>query len=233
MEHLDGRRPPHARERSVTAMRERREGLRRAELMVWLTSGFPPRASPRRSGSGPQRRRRFRRSLVPRSTRTTCSRRAARCERRRSDGRRWRRARSWCWSGRTADWHRTAGRRRTGEGGGTGVAGPAGTVCADRVGVPDSGGRPGRVLCFGRGGSASLQRRRHGVGCARRRGPAVATGCRSVGGAPPRRRDVPLSEAGDRGVDRVTGQATERVPTSEILERTPQSEGRESEEWCA
>ena len=37
MEHLDGRRPPHARERSEAAMRERSDGLRRAELMVWLT----------------------------------------------------------------------------------------------------------------------------------------------------------------------------------------------------
>jgi hypothetical protein len=37
MEHLDGRRPPHARERSEAAMRERADGLRRAELMVWLT----------------------------------------------------------------------------------------------------------------------------------------------------------------------------------------------------
>lgn len=36
MEHLDGRRPPHARERSEAAMRERADGLRRAELMVWL-----------------------------------------------------------------------------------------------------------------------------------------------------------------------------------------------------
>ena len=37
MEHLDGRRPPHARERSETAMRERADDLRRGELMVWLT----------------------------------------------------------------------------------------------------------------------------------------------------------------------------------------------------
>jgi hypothetical protein len=37
MEHLDGRRPPHARERSEAAMRERADGLRRGELMVWLT----------------------------------------------------------------------------------------------------------------------------------------------------------------------------------------------------
>jgi len=37
MEHLGGRRPPHARERSEAAMRERSDGLRRAELMVWLT----------------------------------------------------------------------------------------------------------------------------------------------------------------------------------------------------
>jgi hypothetical protein len=36
MEHLDGRRPPHARERSEAAMRERADGLRRGELMVWL-----------------------------------------------------------------------------------------------------------------------------------------------------------------------------------------------------
>jgi len=37
MEHLDGRRPPHARERSDATMRERADGLRRAELMVWVT----------------------------------------------------------------------------------------------------------------------------------------------------------------------------------------------------
>ena len=37
MEHLDGRRPPHARQRSEAAMRERSDSLRRAELMVWLT----------------------------------------------------------------------------------------------------------------------------------------------------------------------------------------------------
>lgn len=37
MEHLDGRRPPHARERSEAAMRERADDLRRGELMVWLT----------------------------------------------------------------------------------------------------------------------------------------------------------------------------------------------------
>ncbi len=37
MEHLDGRRPPHAAERSTAAMRERSDDLRRAELMVWLT----------------------------------------------------------------------------------------------------------------------------------------------------------------------------------------------------
>ena len=37
MEHVDGRRPPHARERSEAARRERADGLRRAELMVWLT----------------------------------------------------------------------------------------------------------------------------------------------------------------------------------------------------
>ena len=37
MEHLDGRRPPHARERSAAMMRERADGLRRAELMVWVT----------------------------------------------------------------------------------------------------------------------------------------------------------------------------------------------------
>lgn len=37
MEHLDGRRPPHARERSAATMRERASGLRRAELMVWVT----------------------------------------------------------------------------------------------------------------------------------------------------------------------------------------------------
>ena len=36
MEHLDGRRPPHARERSEAAMRERADGLRRGELVVWL-----------------------------------------------------------------------------------------------------------------------------------------------------------------------------------------------------
>jgi len=36
MEHLDGRRPPHARERSEAAMRGRSDGLRRGELMVWL-----------------------------------------------------------------------------------------------------------------------------------------------------------------------------------------------------
>jgi len=37
MEHLHGRRPPHARERSHATMRERADGLRRAELMVWVT----------------------------------------------------------------------------------------------------------------------------------------------------------------------------------------------------
>ena len=37
MEHLDGRRPPHTAERSTATMRERRDDLRRAELMVWLT----------------------------------------------------------------------------------------------------------------------------------------------------------------------------------------------------
>ena len=37
MEHLDGRRPPHAAERSTATMRERSDDLRRAELMVWLT----------------------------------------------------------------------------------------------------------------------------------------------------------------------------------------------------
>ena len=37
MEHLDGRRPPHARDRSEAAMRDRGDGLRRGELLVWLT----------------------------------------------------------------------------------------------------------------------------------------------------------------------------------------------------
>jgi putative acetyltransferase len=37
MTHLDGRQPPHARDRSAAALRERRDGLRRAELVVWLT----------------------------------------------------------------------------------------------------------------------------------------------------------------------------------------------------
>jgi hypothetical protein len=37
MKHLDGRRPPHARDRSAAVLRERRDGLRRAELVVWLT----------------------------------------------------------------------------------------------------------------------------------------------------------------------------------------------------
>jgi len=37
MKHLGGRRPPHARDRSTAALRERRDGLRRAELVVWLT----------------------------------------------------------------------------------------------------------------------------------------------------------------------------------------------------
>ena len=37
MTHLDGRRPPHARDRSAAVLRERRDGLRRAELVVWLT----------------------------------------------------------------------------------------------------------------------------------------------------------------------------------------------------
>lgn len=37
MEHLDGRRPPHAAQRSTATMRERSDDLRRAELMVWLT----------------------------------------------------------------------------------------------------------------------------------------------------------------------------------------------------
>jgi hypothetical protein len=44
MEHLDGRRPPHARERSETAMRERSDGLRRAELMVWVTQRIAEQA---------------------------------------------------------------------------------------------------------------------------------------------------------------------------------------------
>jgi hypothetical protein len=37
MTHLGGRRPPHARDRSAAVLRERRDGLRRAELVVWLT----------------------------------------------------------------------------------------------------------------------------------------------------------------------------------------------------
>jgi hypothetical protein len=37
MKHLDGRRPPHARDRSTAVLRGRRDGLRRAELVVWLT----------------------------------------------------------------------------------------------------------------------------------------------------------------------------------------------------
>jgi hypothetical protein len=37
MEHLDGRRPPQARERSDATMRQRADDLRRAELMVWVT----------------------------------------------------------------------------------------------------------------------------------------------------------------------------------------------------
>ena len=44
MEHLDGRRPPHARERSEAAMRERSDGLRRAELMVWVTQRIAEQA---------------------------------------------------------------------------------------------------------------------------------------------------------------------------------------------
>ncbi len=37
MKHLDGRRPPHALDRSATVLRKHRDGLRRAELVVWLT----------------------------------------------------------------------------------------------------------------------------------------------------------------------------------------------------
>ena len=103
MEHLDGRRPPHARERSEAAMRERSDGLRRAELMVWLTERVA-----RDGVTAPQQVRAMARGgavVVPRGAgrrRAGAGREPARCGRRRSAGRSCRRARSWWWSGPTA-----------------------------------------------------------------------------------------------------------------------------------
>jgi hypothetical protein len=53
MQHLDGRRPPHARDRSAAVLRKHRDGLRRAELVVWLTERVARRGitSPQRVGA--------------------------------------------------------------------------------------------------------------------------------------------------------------------------------------
>jgi hypothetical protein len=102
MEHLDGRRPPHARERSEAAMRERSDGLRRAELMVWLTERVA-----RDGVTAPQQVRAMAAEALSSfpeaqvdAEQVLAAARALRAAR--SAGRSCRRARSWWWSGPTA-----------------------------------------------------------------------------------------------------------------------------------